>query len=127
MLNPMDFATKVTWGPPAWRALHSAAELADRGTLDFTRSTKDEFSPSIPCPACKAHFIELLRAAPRKRKESFLAWTVRLHNRVNERLGYPIATYGVVEPYLYATDTVLICRKNSWAEIRASLPVNELS
>lgn len=68
-------------GPILWRRLHMAQD-ADRAWLD-------KFEMAIPCGECKKHWREVLAEDPPEFGGGWFAWTWRVHNAVNVRLGMP--------------------------------------
>ena len=82
--------------------LHSMASLyPDEPTLSekaLMASWLDMFKGTITCPSCQAHFQELLEAYRGRfpqmleSRASFLLFTFRAHNSVNQRLNKPIYT-----------------------------------
>jgi hypothetical protein len=85
MVSPAQF------GPYFWGALHLAC-LGGGDIKDFIAS----FPSALPCPACGAHFNDVLKALPFPEGGNPLelfAWSVDVHNVVNRRLGKPIVAY----------------------------------
>lgn len=89
------------WGPPTWRTLHYVAlgypAQPTPQDADAYRAFFRAVGPVLPCAACSLHYQEHLRDLP---LEPFLgrggpaegglfAWTVLLHNQVNQRTGKP--------------------------------------
>lgn len=77
------------WGPSMWKVLHTLAEFSDNSPLWFDILNALEIH--IPCPTCKAHFIEyrLHNPAPADR-QGIVDWFFILHNIVNARLNKPL-------------------------------------
>ena len=94
------------WGPGVWHLLHvTAANFPCQPTQDDRRAFKafvESLAGMLPCAACRAHFGAMvagqrgakLELTPSALKDRFalFAWTVRVHNEVNRRLGKPIYT-----------------------------------
>lgn len=90
----------TVWGPPLWKAMHTAAEFGlpiNDKWLSFFVALR----PVIPCPDCQQHFSAWWR------KNQFIndprMWLFNLHNDVNRRIGLPLfsvsdltSTYGVI-------------------------------
>lgn len=89
----------TVWGPPLWKAMHTAAEFGlpiNDKWLSFFIALR----PVIPCPDCQQHFATWWR------RNQFITdprmWLFNLHNDVNRRTGLPLfavsdlaSTYGV--------------------------------
>lgn len=84
------------WGPATWRIIHT---VSINFPFDPTDSDREAYSMFIaglamvlPCGKCRFHFQEMLKGdmaiQPRDLvdRRSIFAWSVRLHNRVNEKL-----------------------------------------
>ena len=92
------------WGPVGWRTLHDHAWFfyPDAATTDDRRNMKaflDAYASSIPCPACRRHFLAMLardvptyEASALAGNEQLFAATVAWHNEVNERKGKRLVT-----------------------------------
>lgn len=106
----MSTQTEYSWGPPLWKSLHyialgmpdspSSVDKANYATFYNTLHTV------IPCGVCANHYEEMLRDYPVHdhvgSANDLFAWTVRIHNMVNERLGKK--TWGVEDAKeLYTT------------------------
>jgi hypothetical protein len=87
----------TTWGPFFWHTIHLVAlGYPNEPTYAEKRAAKEFYESLqflIPCPVCKIHYQEHLKATPvtpslDNRKDLF-RWTVELHNRVNKDLGKP--------------------------------------
>jgi hypothetical protein len=84
------------WGPYFWATIHLTA-LGAPFTLDSTqvsgyRSFYNALPWVIPCQSCAEHLKETLKKIPLteevlKGTDSLFAWTVELHNQVNQLLG----------------------------------------
>lgn len=79
----------TVWGPSMWKVLHTLAECSDNSPLWFDILNALEIH--IPCPTCKAHFIEyrLNNPAPADH-QGIVDWFFILHNVVNARLNKPL-------------------------------------
>ena len=78
------------WGPVLWGAIHLTC-LTGTATPEFINS----FADALPCPACSAHFKELLMELPFPDSNDpmiLFQWSVNVHNSVNARIGKPIIT-----------------------------------
>jgi len=92
----MATADRAVWGPAAWRlihwtALHEPKRLSPRWFRLLARL--------LPCAECCAHLTANLAALPppplATNADALFAWSVRLHNRVNEQLGKPTVSEAV--------------------------------
>ena len=105
-LSPNGFPTGV-FGPPLWRSLHL---ITANVPLVPTKKESEQYyrlfeslCTVIPCKYCRTEFCKMVKTGPlRLRSSLFLqkqrdrpgavrkrvfTWLVRLHNRVNRRLG----------------------------------------
>lgn len=87
-INPKKF------GPYFWGVLH----LASIGGIDpEAYKTLISIFPSIlPCPACGAHFADVLKESPPPETQDpmeLFKWSVDVHNIVNKRIEKPLMTY----------------------------------
>jgi hypothetical protein len=74
------------WGPPLWAEFHRLCRWPTPGT----RNTVHTFHERIPCLMCSLHFRVLLGQYPMPlRDQELFAWSVFIHNKVNEDLGKP--------------------------------------
>jgi hypothetical protein len=96
------------WGPPLWKVLHVAAEMADgSGTEPLWRELVPSLHTSLPCPVCAGHFRDWATAHPLPAvldRTVLREWWAALHNDVNRRNRRPLwsvetvaATYGTAE------------------------------
>lgn len=87
----------IPWGPSVWSAMHYIALGYPDQPTHAERTSYETFYNLIPdvlpCTMCRTHFQELLKSDPvemsAKNGTTLFNWTVRVHNRVNERLGKP--------------------------------------
>ena len=92
------------WGPLLWLLLHTFAEKAGKQDNSITRSDEQrawplfvkELAPIIPCPYCREHFQQYLKANPFQPPTNYYEWRTyipdyfyTLHESVNTRLGKP--------------------------------------
>jgi hypothetical protein len=93
------------WGPPLWKVLHTAAEIADISAAEpLWRELVPTLHASLPCPVCAGHFRDWAAAHPLPAvldRTVLREWWAALHNDVNRRNGKPLwsvetvtATYG---------------------------------
>jgi hypothetical protein len=89
------------WGAAAWTFIHYvAAGYPKRPTLQDADEYARFFSSLeyvLPCKACRDHLHDHMRRNPPNEalaggRDALFAWTVRLHNIVNESLGRPTAS-----------------------------------
>ena len=85
------------WGPIFWHTMHIISlgypEEPDEPTRQAASSFYQSLSALIPCPICRVHYANHLKANPVSpsldtRKDLF-TWTVKIHNLVNKDLGKP--------------------------------------
>ena len=110
LIPQADFPGTAEWGPLLWCLLHGLAERAGSPTTpmfleDERRAWLNIFKETgemIPCPTCKSHYQEYLKANPvialkslphSERKDWVRRWFWKLHNSVNSRLGKPEFSY----------------------------------
>ena len=91
-------AAPAHWGPASWAFIHHvAAGYPVQPNADEARAYGDFFKslpPVLPCAKCRGHLAENLRAMPPDAalaagRADLFAWSVALHNRVNDQLGKP--------------------------------------
>lgn len=85
-LNP------TVWGPSVWNALHVMALRADdaasRGeAYGAFPQLLGALTDLIPCSICRAHFAAHIKQHGVPQPGEAFAWTVAIHNIVNEVLG----------------------------------------
>ena len=84
-------APRSSWpvaGPLMWAELHHWAIGGGHRDGD---AWLERFTARIPCGDCRRHWIDTIDQHPPEFDSvaSLFAWTVTVHNRVNERLGKP--------------------------------------
>ena len=79
-----------TKGPPIWKDLHNYAATWDED-VESQQKFLEGVTQRIPCGECKGFWINHNKQIPppTDTKESFFAWTVELHNKVNIKLSKP--------------------------------------
>jgi hypothetical protein len=81
------------FGPYYWGTLHLAClYAADTGAV---KALVDSYTRTLPCPACRIHFDQVLQEFPFPHdgtRQDIFAWSVKVHNIVNARLGKPQVT-----------------------------------
>lgn len=85
------------WGPFFWHTIHiTALGYPSQPTYTHKKAAKEFYeslSILIPCPICREHFAEHLKAYPitphLDSRTDLFKWTVVLHNAVNKTLGKP--------------------------------------
>lgn len=88
-------AFPATWteffGPSMWKAMHAVAFASPERPTEEERMHYVNFfraiGPVIPCPACRAHYMEYIEANPLQAdsRESLARWVYDLHDDVNRR------------------------------------------
>lgn len=78
-------------GPSIWKYLHDSAaswDLSLESQVEILRNVEKR----TPCGECRRSWVSMLAdtPAPSDSQKSFFEWTVRIHNRVNEKLGKPL-------------------------------------
>jgi hypothetical protein len=73
-----------------WASFHLHA-LMYRGNQAEELIWLRDFTASVPCGGCRGHFIDVCNLDPPdlSSRESYFAWTVRVHNAINRELGKP--------------------------------------
>ena len=90
------------WGQQTWTALHIASVFAPHN-LALWNNLLGALQNDLPCPDCRAHYVQWLRSHPfriavsgipirrmmghRPKQTTILTWLLNLHNDVNSRLG----------------------------------------
>ena len=85
------------WGPIFWSTIHiTALAYPDAPSYAEKKAAKEfynSFSLLLPCPVCRTHYTEVLKAMPvdsfLDKKASLIEWTLNVHNQVNKQLGKP--------------------------------------
>lgn len=86
---PLYNPETTVWGPPLWKILHTLAECSDNSP--FWHDILTAMETYIPCPTCKAHFIEYRQQTPAPADhQGIVDWFFILHNIVNARLNKPL-------------------------------------
>jgi hypothetical protein len=88
------------WGPIFWSTLHIVAlAYPDNPSYVEKKAAKDFYtslSHILPCPVCRSHFVEILKAMPVDTwvdsRANLIEWVWTVHNTVNKRLGKPEIT-----------------------------------
>jgi len=103
---PPDRETpRNVWGPRRWSWLHrEAISYPDEPTpaqAALARRRLQVFLASLPCPECKQHAVEYVRAEPPDFRNSaaYQLWAWRFHNVANahaKKLPMPIEDYLLV-------------------------------
>jgi hypothetical protein len=82
------------WGPYFWGALHlTALGCPDAQVI---RTFVECYKSVLPCISCREHFTQVLEENPVPTTEDrmvIFAWSVDVHNLVNERIGKPVIGY----------------------------------
>lgn len=85
------------WGPSAWATIHmiclGAPDVLEAHQLSYKKFF-DALPYVLPCEKCRKHLVQHLEKHPMDAalaggKSSLFAWSVDLHNAVNEMLGKP--------------------------------------
>lgn len=83
------------WGPHVWAAIHliclGAPEQLSSSQQQAYRTFFEGLAYVLPCASCSKHLLQNLEKVPISQslsgREELFAWSVRLHNTVNEMLG----------------------------------------
>ncbi len=77
-----------------WADLHRRALTTTIINPEVEAAWLRKFDERVPCGECQSHWRRLLKQDPPDLSSpgGYFAWTVLMHNRVNERLGKPTAT-----------------------------------
>jgi hypothetical protein len=86
-------AAMIESGPVIWRKMHGDA-LRWNGDPKAISEMIANVLKSVACGECRTHWANMVREFPPvvKTADQFFAWTVEVHNRVNERIGKPRIT-----------------------------------
>ena len=85
------------WGPSAWATIHliclGAPEVLQADQLSYKKFF-DALPYVLPCEKCRKHLIQHLEKNPMDAalaggRSTLFAWSVELHNAVNEMLSKP--------------------------------------
>ena len=79
------------WGPPTWHLIHQLAYNYDENLKEYYELFFKYFEELIPCINCRNSFINYAHTYPLdlNNRESFIKWTILIHNVVNRKLGKP--------------------------------------
>ena len=88
------------WGKHAWEFLHACSfEYPDDPSDQDKLAAKALFRSLVrmlPCDDCCRHYHQEMEQDPIENslgsKEELMSWVLRLHNKVNQRLGKPTLT-----------------------------------
>jgi hypothetical protein len=103
----------VTHNQRLWAELHTRAARdayfvpSDSPVPEIENQWLTQFAKRIRCKKCRAHWLRLVRDNPppfadsshesRITRASYFAWTVKLHNLINARIGKPILSLRVAK------------------------------
>lgn len=85
------------WGAHTWKALHYIAIGYPQKPSAIDKINYSDFFMSLhkvlPCMSCADHYKAMIEKFPPTKfmsnPDDLFQWTVDIHNKVNERLGYP--------------------------------------
>ena len=81
-------------GPSQWTSLHNIARTLTPEKMGAFKEYVKNMATLLPCGVCSAHFRKLVvDTLSATTPQEALAWTIDVHNAVNERLGKPVLTY----------------------------------
>ena len=81
------------WADNIWTSIHFIAlsypQMVNIERQDATMNMLKGLFTNLPCPSCAYHALSYLEehVPDLSRRESFLQWTIDLHNNVNKRTG----------------------------------------
>lgn len=110
------------WGKFGWGFIHN---VALGYPSDITYMKKEQYrkffeiiGDVLPCLDCQKHYKEMFIDYPpiMINKDTLFKWTVDIHNKVNERLGYNTITHK--EAYDIWTNTNIIEKKTDLKDNR---------
>lgn len=90
------------WAPAAWKFIHACTfampDAPDNAQQRAMRAFLESLSSVLPCPACAAHWQQMLAKSPPPvhSRDELSRWCVDRHNEVNARLGKPLRDYASV-------------------------------
>jgi hypothetical protein len=81
-----------TEGPKRWASLHARAEAWDGTNPDAESEFIAHLADGLGMCSCRKDWAELLERLPPDLSSpaAYLAWTVKAHDEVNDRLGKPV-------------------------------------
>lgn len=79
----------IRWGPHVWATLHTLALKADHeaSMLPKFQAFVEALADLLPCAICQRDFSAWLREHGVPKAHDAFAWSVKLHNYVNKKLG----------------------------------------
>jgi hypothetical protein len=98
------------WGPHGWIFLHTVTMNYPKEPTNEDKTLYRNFFSSLkrvlPCEKCAHHYKQHIVDEPidpaLDSRDSLVRWLIKIHNKVNEDLGYPHYTYEqVIEEYKY--------------------------
>jgi len=94
----VEHISPTLWGPALWSSIHTIALHVDAIAYKDSKSF-EEFKSFVhalqyllPCAKCKVHYSNTLLDIGYPTLGNAFAYTVNLHNQVNEALGKPIVS-----------------------------------
>jgi hypothetical protein len=92
--------TPEKWGPPMWKFLHVVTFTYPKNPSLITKkkyfSFIKDFKNVIPCQTCREGYVKAIKdfnIEILKNPETFSRWMVKVHNRVNKKLGKEFFPY----------------------------------
>ena len=85
----------AVWGPYFWTTMHivslGVSTKPSAEEQEGIRKFYESLQIVIPCPVCKNHYGEAIKAIPLRTesRDALVEWVYDIHNRVNEQLGKP--------------------------------------
>tara|TARA_B100000780_G_C21126269_1_gene457092 strand:- start:246 stop:824 length:579 start_codon:yes stop_codon:yes gene_type:complete len=87
----MLYVNPKIWGPPTWNLIHQLAYNYDESLKDNYQLFFDHFKDLIPCINCRISYNNIINRYPinLNNKQSFIEWTIQIHNLVNRKTNKP--------------------------------------
>ena len=116
------------WGAIGWAFIHLVAlgypsEPTPRDAAEYGRFFAS-LGDILPCMACRDHLRDHVRQCPPANalaagRAELFAWTVALHNRVNESLGRPTRTMESTLRYYTRVPLTVVAAHRRWVDVLA--------
>jgi hypothetical protein len=85
------------WGPLQWMTMHQMARgYPDNPAADTQAALKAymvSLGEILPCKRCAMHWKDVAPTVQTDSRDSFLKWTIDVHNSVNKRTGKEVLSY----------------------------------
>ena len=101
-INNINGINPNKWGMHLWKSMHYISlnypENPSKKDKLFYKNFYTSLKDVIPCSVCKKHYAKTLLEIPLDKyslenKLNLFKWTVKIHNKVNERKNKPLLSY----------------------------------